>query len=277
MFNVGKFNKLQVVKKVDFGVYLSDGSNPEKVLLPGKYVPAGIQLNDWINVFLYHDSEDRLIATTLTPKAQVGDIALLAVKDVSSVGVFLDWGLEKDLFVPFKEQRERMVLDHSYVVMVMIDRLTGRIMASNRFNIIVKPGRPQLENGQPVDLIVYDRADIGFKVLVNRQYQGFLYRNEIFQPVAIGDELKGFVHKIRPDNKLDVRLQKSGFGGVLEVKDTIMNELTAAGGFLPHNAYSPPEEIKKRFHMSKNVFKQAIGNLYKERRIEVTDDGIKLP
>ncbi len=274
MINYGSNNKLKVDKVVDFGVYLTDGK--ERLLLPGKYVPKGLKLGDEIEVFVYRDSEDRPIATTLKPKAKVGDIALLRAKDVSHVGAFLDWGLEKDLFVPFKEQRERMVAGKDYVVIVKLDPLTGRLIASNRFTSVTRKPGPELKIGQEVNLIVYDTTDISFKVLIDRTYLGFLYKNEVFQTIKTGDWLKGYISKISPDHKIDVLLRKPGYSAVLDMKNVIMDALKDAGGFLPLNSNSSPEEITAQFSMSKKVFKQAIGNLYKARLITIGEDGIRL-
>lgn len=274
MLDFGRYNMLKVEKKVDFGFYLTNGE--DRVLLPGKYAPVGLAPGDEINVFIYRDSEDRQIATTLKPKAMVGDIALLRVKDVTPVGAFLDWGLEKDLFVPFKEQREKMVLGREYVVYLSVDRLTGRIIASNRFNAITKNSGVGLKIDQEVKLIVYDQMDIAWKVLIDRTYQGFLYKNEVYQPISIGDRLTGYIHKLRPDHKIDVRLRKFGYTAVLDMKSVVMEALKDADGFLPLNSDSSPEAILKQFNMSKKVFKQAIGNLYKARLITIEDDGIRL-
>jgi len=274
MIEYGRYNKLQVDKKVDFGFYLTDGQ--ERLLLPGKYAPVGLKVGDAIEVFVYRDSEDRPIATTLKPKAQVGDIVRLRVKEMSPVGAFLDWGLEKDLLVPFKEQRQRMIAGTDYVVMVKLDELTGRIIASNRFGTIATKDVSALKVGQKVAVIVYDVAPLGFKVLIDHAYLGVLYRDELFQAVSLGDRLAGYVSKIRPDRKIDVRLRKPGYAAVLDMTEVVLDALRDAEGFLPLNSESSPEAIRDQFNMSKKVFKQTIGNLYKARRITIDDDGIRL-
>lgn len=274
MLEIGKYNELEVARTVDFGVYLTDGEND--VLLPRKYLPSELKVGDRIKVFVYCDSEDRPIATTLRPKAVVGDILMMRVKDVSPVGAFLEWGLEKDLFVPFREQRQRMKPGEEYVVRVYLDEVTQRVLASSRMRPLMRDYPDELTVNQEVELIVYDQFSLGFPVLVDRKYAGILYRNEIFQPVSVGDCLKGYVNKIRPDGKVDVRLRKSGFKGVEEGKTPILDALREAGGFLPFNAKTPAMTVKARFHMSKKDFKQRIGMLYKERLITITDDGISL-
>ncbi|MDD3117631.1 MAG: S1-like domain-containing RNA-binding protein [Victivallales bacterium] len=274
MIAFGRYNRLKVAKKVDFGFYLTDGSEP--ILLPGKYAPPQLAVGDDLDVFVYRDSEDRPIATTLKPRAQVGDIVKLRVLATTPVGAFLDWGLEKDLLVPFKEQPHRMEAGKDYVVIVKLDELTGRIIASSRFGTIAKGNPAALRPGQEVKLIVYDTAPLGFKVLIDRAYLGFLYQNEIFQTVTIGDHLTGYIVKIRPDRKIDVRLRKPGYAAVLDLTATVIDALSDAGGFLPLNAASSPEAIRDQFNMSKKVFKQTIGNLYKARRITIADDGIRL-
>ena len=274
MLEIGKYNVLTVARQVDFGCYLSDGEG--EILLPRKYEPEGLIVGDRIRVFVYCDSEDRPIATTLTPKAVIGDILLMQVKDVSEVGAFLDWGLEKDLFVPFREQRRRMAQGEQHVVRVYLDELTGRVLASSRMRPIFQPPAAELKINQEVEVIVYEKIDLGYLAVVDRRYSGMLYHNEIFQPVRLGSHLKGYISKIRDDDKIDVRLRKSGFKGIEEGKTPILDALREAGGFLPFNSQTPAETIAANFHMSKKVFKQRIGMLYKERLIVITDDGIAL-
>jgi len=274
MLKFGQYNELSISRQSDYGVYLTDGE--EEVLLPRKYVPQNAQPGDRLEVFVYFDSEDRPVATTQTPKATVGDIVLMTVKAETRIGAFLDWGIDKDLFVPFREQRRRMEVGEEYVVRIYCDKHTGRLQASSRLGPIMNKSLAGVQLNQEVDLIVYECIELGYLVLVNREYSGMIYHNEIFQPVHIGDCLTGYVSKLRDDGKLDIRLRRPGFGGVLEVKDQIMEALAEAGGFLPLNSQSSPEEIEVKFHMSKKTFKQAIGNLYKERRIVIADDGIRL-
>lgn len=274
MLKIGLYNNLEVYREVDFGVYLTD--DEEEVLLPRKYVPQGTKTGDRLDVFVYLDSEERPIATTLKPKAIVGDTALLKVVDVNRIGAFLDWGLEKDLMVPFKQQREPMVKGESYVVRVIFDRVSERLIASDRLSAYAKPGHGDLKLGQEVDILICYETEIGYAVLIDDQYHGMLYKNDIFKPVNIGDKVTGYILKLRPDGKNDITLRRPGFRGVSVEKPAILEKLQAAGGFLPFNSQSSPEEIKEHFNLSKKVFKQAIGNLYKERLIVITDDGIKL-
>ncbi len=274
MIEVGKYNTLEIYRKVDFGVYLTD--EEDEVLLPLKQVPPGVDVGDYLEVFVYLDSEQRPIATTRRPKAVAGEMALLKVTDVNRIGAFLDWGLEKELLVPFKEQREPMIVGHEYVVKVIVDPVSGRLMGSNRMSYYAKSGQGDLKQGQEVDILVCYEVKIGYAVLINDEYQGMLYRNEVFKPLKPGDRDKGFISKLREDGKIDVSLRKPGFKGVVKEKSPVLEKLEAAGGSLPFNSKSSPEDIKKEFNLSKKVFKQIIGMLYKERKIVITDDGIAL-
>ncbi|MCP3967772.1 MAG: GntR family transcriptional regulator [Lentisphaerae bacterium] len=276
MIKIGYYNTLEVSRRVDFGVYLTDGE--EEILLPRKYVPAHLEIGDEIEVFIYTDSSDRPIATTRKPLATVGDFALLQVKDVNRFGAFLEWGLEKDLFVPFKEQGDiRMSQGRKYVVRVCYDRVSDRLTGSIRYRrhaqLLAGPGMwPGLE----VEIMILEHSELGFTVLVNGEYLGKLYERDLFRKVRIGEKTTGWISKIRPDGRLDITLRKPGFEGVRDEKPQILEKLKAAGGYLPYNSKSSPEDIKREFAMSKKMFKQIIGNLYKEKIIKVTDDGIEL-
>ncbi len=274
MIETGKYNELDVYRVVDFGVYLSDGE--DEILLPRKYVPEATEAGDTLRVFVYTDSEDRPIATTLKPKAVVGDIKLMTVVDTNAIGAFLDWGLEKDLLVPFREQKQLMQKGHSYVVKVLFDRVSKRVIASNRYASFTKHCVDQLKPGEEVDIIVCNQTDIGYVCIVNGEYLGMIYKNEIFTPVKTGDELKAYVNRIRTDHKIDVVLRKPGFSGVEAQKEVVIEKLKAAGGHLPYGSKTDPEIIKREFNMSKKVFKQNIGMLYKKRLITIDDDGITL-
>jgi predicted RNA-binding protein (virulence factor B family) len=274
MIEPGKYNTLRIDREVDFGVYLVEGEH--SILLPKKYLPENCKVGDMIKVFLYFDSEDRIIATTLQPKAAVGDIAVLEATDITGVGAFLDWGLEKDLLVPFREQRKKMELGKKYVVRVCYDQVSDRIFASSRFSPILKSSTKDLTEGQAVDLIVYDEIEIGFPVLINRCHYGMLYKNELFKPVALGDHLQGFISKLRNDGNIDVALQQTGSGGIKNAREQIIDALQRANGSLPFNAKSSSEVVKQHFNMSRKQFKQVIGNLYRERLIEFSDTGMKL-
>ncbi len=275
MLKLGQMNCLEVYRMVEFGAFLAD--NDEEVLLPRKFVPEGTAVGTKLDVFLYLDSEDRPVATTQTPKALVGDTAFLEVKDTTDIGAFMDWGLDKDLFVPFREQKDRMVKGQSYAVRVVFDKVSGRIFGSSRVHVFAKKIHEDNFNaGDKVKILVCTGEQIGFNVLINNQYMGMLYKNEIYSPVKLGDKLTAYISKLRDDKKIDVSLRKPGFFGIIKEKPLILEKLEEAGGFLPFNSKSTPGEIEDNFHISKRVFKQAVSNLYKERRITITDDGIKL-
>ena len=275
MLKLGEINCLEVYRMVEFGAYLTD--NDEEVLLPRKFVPEGTKLGDKLDVFLYLDSEDRPVATTQVPKAFVGDTAFLEVKDTTDIGAFMDWGLDKDLFVPFREQKDRMLKGKSYAVRLVFDKVSGRIFGSSRVHVFAKKAHEDnFKVGEEVEILVCSEEEIGFNVLINNEYMGMLYKNEIHGPVKLGDKLTAYISKLRDDKKIDVSLRKTGFFGIIKEKPMILAKLEEAGGFLPFNAKSSPKEIEANFHISKRVFKQAVSNLYKERRITITDDGIKL-
>lgn len=274
MLRIGNYNELEIIKEVDFGVYLLSGE--DEILLPKKYVPEGAKVGDKINVFIYRDSEDRLIATTLKPKAVVGEFAYLRVKDVNNVGAFLDWGLEKDLFVPHSQQKVKMEKDKRYVVRVYLDDVSKRILASSKLNKYFADDITDIKEGDEVDLLVYKYTEIGAGVIINNKYPGMVYKSDIYQSLTTGDKLKGYIFKIREDGKIDVTIRKIGFKKIVDSRDKILDALKENGGFLPLTDKSTPETIERTLEMSKGVFKKAIGNLYKERKIEILEYGIKL-
>lgn len=278
MINVGKFNRLKVTKIVEFGVYVSEeGNEQEKILLPKRYHATELKENDFVDVFVYLDSEDRLIAVTTKPLAQVGEIKLLECVDANKIGAFLNWGLDKDLFVPFKHQSYRMFKGQSYVVKVLYDEKSNRIIASNNFSRILKGAITDFAVDQEVKMIIFDETEIGFKVIIDKKFTGMIFKNQIFQNVKIGDEVKGFVSKIREDGKIDLVLTKSGFQNKLPEKDRVLEIIkNAPNGFIPITSKTPPNEILRVFNLSKKTFKQMIGMLYKERKILIKDDGIYL-
>ena len=206
---LGRYNQLEIVKEVDFGVYL-DGDEDGEILLPKRYVPQGCQVGDILNVFIYLDMEERLVATTIEPYAQVGDFAYLQVAWVNQYGAFLDWGLMKDLFVPFREQKEKMVRGKSYLVYIYIDDESFRIMASAKIEHFLSDEFPEYQNDECVDILVWKRTDLGFKVIVDNQYSGLIYKSDIFQPISVGMSLKAYIKQVREDGKIDLTLQKSG-------------------------------------------------------------------
>lgn len=274
MIKVGEYNDLIVEKFVDFGLYLlADG---DSILLPKKYVPDNVEVGDSIKVFIYTDSEDRLIATTLNPIAVVGDFAPLVVKDVNNYGAFMEWGLEKDLFVPFKEQSKRMQPGKKYVVKVLLDPRTSRVIGSTKLSFFFKKNEIELKTGEEVDLLIYDQTDLGYQAIINDKYSGMLYYNEVFKKVEVGSYLTGYVKNIRPDNKIDLTINKVGKDSVDDAREQVLEALKKNNNFLPLNDDSDPEIIKKQLQMSKKTFKKAIGGLYKEKLIEFDDKGIRL-
>jgi len=272
---LGKVNPLKVVKLVDFGVYLDGGSDGE-ILLPKRYVPEICEIGDTVPVFIYNDSEDRLIATTEKPYAMVGEFAALEVVEVNEVGAFLDWGLMKNLMVPFREQKLKMEEGRRYPVFVFVDFDSKRITASAKIEKFVDESKPELEVGQEVDLLIYKKTDMGWKAVINQQYTGVLYDNEIFKEIHTGESLKGFVKQIRPDDKIDLMLQKAGFEKIDDFALKLHALLKEADGFLPFTDKSQADDIYEEFGISKKTFKKAVGDLYKKRQILLEHDGIRL-
>lgn len=275
MLQIGNYNTLRIIKLVSFGVYL-DGGDGKEILLPTRYVPKGAKVDDEVQVFIYHDNEGRLIATTLHPKAKVGEFAFMRVKSVNSTGAFLDWGLMKDLLVPFKEQKMAMREGKWYLVYVHLDHLTGRIVASARVEKFLGNVPPEYESNQEVDLLVADDTEIGYKVIVNDLHWGMIYHNQVFQRLEKGERLKGYVKGVREDDKLDISLQPLGYQKVDGISQRILEALQMKDSFLPVHDKSDPEEIYLLFRCSKKAFKQAIGSLYKQHRIRMEADGIRL-
>lgn len=275
MIQVGRYNKLRVIKKVDFGMYL-DGNHAGEILLPKRFVPAGLKEHDEVEVFLYHDSDDRIIATTQKPFAQVDDIALLKVVGTTKQGAFLDWGLMKDVFLPLSQQTTRIHEGDSYIVKLYIDERTGRIAATQRIERYLSNDELTVKEKDAVDMLIYQRTDIGYKVIINNLHTGVLHYNEVFRELEIGDKEKGFVKTIREDNKIDVALGEAGYKKVESETDKILRLLAENNGYLPYHDKSDPEDIYDFFGISKKVFKMATGALYKQRKIEFTQSGIKL-
>jgi hypothetical protein len=275
MIQVGRFNTLRVVKKLDFGVYV-DGGESGEILLPVRYVPPHCEIDDEIEVFIYFDSEDRIIATTEQPLAQVGEFAFLQVKSVNQVGAFLDWGLMKDLLVPFREQKVKMVAGKSYVVYVYVDAESGRIVASAKLDKFVDNVFPEYEPGQEVNLLIETETDLGFTAIINNLHRGMLYKNEVFELLEKGQQLKGYVKKVRTDEKIDLLLHKPGYSKVDDLSQVVIDQLQAHGGFMNVTDKSDPEEIYDLFGMSKKTFKKAIGLLYKNRIVSLENNGIRL-
>lgn len=275
MVEIGKYNTLKIVKDLDFGVYL-DGGNGQEILLPARYVPKNVKPGDEVEVFIYHDNEGRIIATTARPKATVGEFAFMEVKSLSNAGAFLEWGLMKDLLVPFREQKMPMREGKWYLVYIRVDHVTGRIMASARIEKFLNNTPAEYEHNQEVDLLVADETDLGYKVIVNNLHWGMLYHNEVFRRLEKGERLKGYVKEVREDEKIDVSITPLGYGKVEGIAGVILESLKAQGGYLEVHDKSEPELIYSLFRCSKKAFKQAIGTLYKQHRIQLEDNGIRL-
>jgi len=270
---LGHYNRLEVIKELDFGLYL-DGYDGEEILIPRVYVPEGTQIGDFIEVFIYRDSEDRLIATTLKPYATVEQFAYLKVKDISKLGVFLEWGLMKDLLLPFGEQTHKMGLGRSYLVYVYVDEESKRIVASAKLEKFLENDTSKFTEGQPVALIPFEYTDLGIKALIDRRCIGVIYKSEIFQDIILGDLTQGFIKKIRDDKKIDLALVKQGYDRIDNIKSQIYALLVLKEGFLPYTDKTDAEVIYRDLQMSKKDFKKAIGGLYKDDKIKLEGDGI---
>jgi len=275
MADVGKINKLTVVRKAEHGIYLS-GDRQSDILMPKAYVPDHCAIDDELDVFVYRDSEDRIIATTQTPLAMVGDFAFLKVVGTTPVGAFLDWGLQKDLLVPFKEQRYRMKEGQSYVVFIYLDEDTDRVAASSKLNKFLNYEPAAYSEGEEVSLLIFEKNDLGYQAIINNAHAGMIYENEVFQPVQIGQQLTGFVSKIRSDGKIDLALQKTGYKNIDPIITLILNYLKEHDGKMNITDKSEPELIHATFGISKKNFKKALGALYKEKIIDIGKDFIKL-
>ncbi|HEX7674375.1 MAG TPA: S1-like domain-containing RNA-binding protein [Bdellovibrio sp.] len=274
MLEVGKVNKLKIVKQSEYGLFL-DGENEGEILLPRRYVPENYTVGDELEVFVYVDSEDRLVATTERPLATVGEFASLKVVSLSPVGAFLDWGLPKDLFMPFSERTEALRVGQLALVYIYLDK-SGRISASMRVNRYIDKEPGEYEEGQSVDLIIANKSNLGFNAIINGRHLGVLYSNEVFQPLKSGQRVEGYIKKIRPDGKIDLALHKTGYAGTPELSDKILAVLKEEGGYLEINDKTSAELIHQYFGVSKKKYKMALGGLYKKRLITVSDDGIRL-
>ncbi len=272
---LGDYNKLTVVKEVDFGMYL-DGGDEGEILLPTRYVPEGCKPGDELDVFIYLDQDERPVATTLTPLAKVGDFAYLEVSWVNEYGAFLNWGLMKDLFCPFREQKKRMEKGNAYIVYVNIDEDSYRLMATAKIDKYLSLEHPPYKHGDEVDLLVWQKTELGFKVIVDNKYNGLIYENQIFRPLHTGDRIKGFIDHIRQDGKIDVTIQKTGHQQALDFSEVLLNYLKENNGHCDLGDKSPSELIADRFKVSKKTYKKAIGDLYKRRLITIEENGISL-
>ena len=275
MVEIGKYNILKIVKDLDFGVYL-DGGDDLEILLPARYVPRNVKPGDEVEVFIYHDNEGRIIATTAKPLAVVGEFQWMECKSVNDMGAFLEWGLMKDLLVPFREQKMPMREGKWYLVYVHLDHVTKRIVASARVDKFLDNVPPVYEFNQEVDLLVADETEIGYKVIINNLHWGLVYHNEIYRRLERGEHLKGYIKEVREDEKIDVSLTRLGYEKVEGIAGIILDALKVQNGFLPVHDKSPAEEIYSLFGCSKKSFKQAIGALYKKKLISIEPAGIRL-
>ena len=274
MIEIGQYNTLKIQRDTSVGLYLTDGS--KDVLLPNKYVPRKFEVGDELAVFVYLDHEERLVATTLKPYITLNDFAYLRVSYINKFGAFVDWGLEKDLFVPFKEQARPMEKSKRYLIHMHIDEKTGRLVGSSRTSKFLNNEVLTVEEGEEVDLIISHITEMGINVIINGKHKGLLYKDEVYKDLRTGDRVIGYVKLIRPDNKIDITLQKGGADSIEPNAQYILEELRESRGFIRLNDNSHPEDIKTVLKMSKKAFKKAIGSLYKQRLIEIKEDGIHL-
>lgn len=273
---LGKLNRLRIVRFAQPGFYLDGGAHGE-ILLPSRYIPTGKQPGDELDVMVYRDTEDRLVATTDKPLAYAGECAALRVVSLTPrIGVFLDWGLEKDLLLPIREMSGPVQPGEKVVVLVMVDPHTDRLIATARFNRFLDQTPAPYHEGESVRLLVASRSPIGYNMIVNHTHRGLLYHTDLAAPLTIGQQVEGYVRAIRPDGKLDLALGKAGYRRIAALTDQILAALEAKGGRLPYNDNSIPEEIRDAFGVSKKAFKQAIGALYRDRRIMIEPTGIRL-
>ena len=273
---IGQRNSLRVVREAPPGVYL-DGDALGEILLPRRYVPPDTVRGDVIEVFVHRDSEDRLVATTEIPRACVGEFAALKVVSVNPrVGAFLAWGLTKDLFLPMREQASRVALGETVLAYIFLDEKSGRIVATTRLNRHLDRAAPTYREGQRVKLVVSGETPLGYKVVIENAHWGLLYKSDLGSPLAIGQALDGYVGAIRPDGKIDLRLDLAGYGRVAPLTSQILQALKSNGGHLGFSDHSTPAEIRVKFGTSKKAFKQALGSLYRQRRIRLAGEGIEL-
>ncbi|MBS9898708.1 GntR family transcriptional regulator [Vibrio alginolyticus] len=276
MIKIGQINSLEVIKKADFGIFL-DGDDYGSVLLPSKYVPEGTEIGEHVDVFLYFDSESQLAATIERPIAQVGEWGLMKIEGVNATGAFVNWGIkEKDLLIPFSEQRTRFSAGQTILVYVYTDKASGRIVGTTKFNKWLDKTPANYEVNEQVDLIIAERSQLGYKAIVNGKHWGMIFPSDVFGKLYIGKKLKGFIKHIREDGKIDLALQKVGVAKMDDLSSKILDLLEKKGGFLPLNDKSSPEAIFDAFRTSKGTYKKTIGGLYKQGKIVIEKDGIRL-
>lgn len=276
MTKVGAYNNLKIVKQVDFGLYLDGGSEFGEILLPKRYTTTEMQIGETVSVFLYFDSEDRLIATTQQAKAIAGEFTSLKVVDTNRAGAFLDWGLPKDLLVPFNQQKVAMQTGFGYIVYVYQDEISERLLASSKLDRFLDKVPAEYKVGEKVDLLIAERTDIGFKAIINNKHWGVIFENDVFGDLGIGKRCKGYIRRIREDGKVDLSLTQTGYARVDALSDRILLALKQNNGFLPLSDKSSPDQIAKVLKMSKGNFKKSIGQLYKNGHLIIGDTGITL-
>ena len=274
MIEIGKYNTLKIERSTNVGLFLSDGE--KDILLPNKYIPNVYEIGEELIVFVYLDHEERPVATTLEPYIKLNEFGWLRVNYINEFGAFLDWGLEKDLFVPYNEQKYDFLEDKFYVVYVYIDEVSRRIAGSNKLDKFLITEDIKLEGGAEVEILITDESQLGFSCIIEGKYKGLIYHNDVFQDLFIGDELSAYVKTIRPDGLIDISLQKSGFKNVLSATEIVMEYLENHNGFLDLHDKSSPDEIATKFSMSKATFKKAIGILYRHRKVLIKPDGVHL-
>ena len=273
MIALGTYNTLEILRDTSVGLFLGDGEGND-ILLPNKYVPEHYEIGDSLTVFCYLDHSERPVATNLEPEILVNEFQLLKVVEVNEFGAFMDWGLEKHLLVPFREQRDKMKEGHWYVIYCYLDQQSNRLVGSNKIDRFLSNETLSVKEEDVVDLVITRKTDLGYEAIINNRHKGLIYDNEIFKTISIGDNTKGVVKKIRPDNKIDISLQPLGEKILEPAANKIYEQLLAHGGFLGLHDKSDPELIKQELQMSKKVFKKGIGTLYKARKIDIKADGI---
>jgi hypothetical protein len=276
MIKVGTYNELTIIKQVDFGLFLDGGDEFGDILLPKRYIKEGMEIGQTVNVFLYFDSEDRLIATTQRAKAEAGKFASLKVVDTNRAGAFLDWGLPKDLLVPFNQQKIPMKEGYGYVVYIYIDDISERLVASSKLDRFLDNEPADYKVGEKVDLLVAEKTDIGFKAIINDKHWGVIFNSDVFGEMRLGKKCKGYIKKIREDGKIDLGLTKAGYAKVDDLAERILQTMKQHQGYLPLSDKSSPEQIAKILKMSKGNFKKSIGQLYRKQLIEIEEEGIRL-
>lgn len=271
----GRLNQLKILKINDTGAFL-DGGDAGEILLPAKWIPEQAAIGSEIEVFIYHDNLDRLIATTMKPMVMLGEFALLKAAAVNQVGAFMDWGLEKDLLVPYREQAVKMTEGQEYLVYVFADPATGRLAGSTKLEKYLSAEKPAYLSGEETDLIIWKKTDLGYKAIINGCHEGLLYADEVFTDLKRGDKIRGYIDAVREDGKIDLRLLKTGHEKIEDLAGHLLRTLEKHHGFMALNDHSPAEEIYRRLGMSKKNFKKAVGKLYKQRLIDIEEGGIRL-